>query len=88
MQHTVSNKQLIFNPANFILNHNMNGPFLTPIPNQEKMSLVLDLDETLVHFFYVRNFLNFIFFRLLPEGLSLFVQELMNFWSSYVMYMK
>lgn len=54
MTHTISNKQLIFNPANFILNHNMNGPFLTPILNQEKMSLVLDLDETLVHFFYVR----------------------------------
>jgi hypothetical protein len=53
MTHTVSNKQLIFNPANFILNHNNTGPFLTPIPNQERMSLVLDLDETLVHFFYV-----------------------------------
>jgi predicted HAD superfamily phosphohydrolase YqeG len=53
MTHTISNKQLIFNPANFILNHNMAGPFLTPIQNQEKMSLVLDLDETLVHFFYV-----------------------------------
>jgi hypothetical protein len=55
MTHTVSNKQLIFNPANFIMNHNMNGPFLNPINNKERMSLVLDLDETLVHFFYVRN---------------------------------
>ena len=31
----------------------MNGPFLAPLTNQDKMSLVLDLDETLVHFFYV-----------------------------------
>lgn len=53
MTPTVANKQLIFNPANFLLSHNLNGPFLNPVSNSEKISLVLDLDETLVHFFYV-----------------------------------
>ncbi len=44
MSTTVSNKQLIFNPANFLLSHNLNGPFLTPSVNQEKISLGINFN--------------------------------------------
>ena len=49
----LTNKQIMFNPPSFnLFFQTPNVPFL-PTTNEVFYTLVLDLDETLVHFFYV-----------------------------------
>ena len=55
---TISNKNIVFNPTNLLSLFgfspgNLKGPFLpSDLGDPNKYTLVLDLDETLVHFFY------------------------------------
>jgi len=57
-KNNISNiKQIVFGLPNFNLTSLLGGPpvaapYLPTISNKYKYSLVLDLDETLVHFFY------------------------------------
>jgi len=49
----LSNKQIMFTPPSFnMLYQTPNVPFLPANEDSSKYTLVLDLDETLVHFFY------------------------------------
>jgi hypothetical protein len=52
----ISSKQIIFNTTAFMMNHNTSAPFLPALSHPETYTLVLDLDETLVHFFFVNNY--------------------------------
>ena len=58
LQPTVlTNKQLLFSPSSFnFLFQSPSPPFLSPL-QEGTYTLVLDLDETLVHFFYVISYL-------------------------------
>ena len=53
---TITNNNIVFNPTSLLSLYgfntgNVQGPFLPP-DDPQKYTLVLDLDETLVHFFY------------------------------------
>lgn len=49
----LTNKQIMFNPPSFnMMFQTPNPPFLPPT-SETLYTLVLDLDETLVHFFFV-----------------------------------
>ncbi len=56
----LTNKQLVFSPSSFMgigLGNNITPPFLPNVAS-DVFTLVLDLDETLVHFFFVIEYYN------------------------------
>lgn len=56
---SVTNQQIVFNPTSLMgicgFGNNVSAPFLPPAKDNA-YTLVLDLDDTLVHFFYVNTF--------------------------------
>ncbi len=72
----ISNKALIFSPVSFLgVSNHSQTPFLPPVGG-DVYTLFLDLDETLVHFFFVSLFY---LLRLRQGVLSLFVLVAWNF---------